>query len=149
MADTKVSALTAATSVNSADVLYLIQSSTDKKISISTLLANLPATVTKFSGLIALGLSSPQTITNSGAIANTQTLTVISNDTANSALTIANGTYEGQLKLILCSAALGNSVLTGSNIQAGSITFNSSGDTALLIWYNTDWWFIGGTASVS
>jgi len=42
MADSKVTDFSAATSVNSADVLYLIQGTADKKISISTLLANLP-----------------------------------------------------------------------------------------------------------
>lgn len=148
MADTKVSALTAATSVNSADVLYLIQSGTDKKVSISTLLANLPATLTKFSGLIALGLASPQTLTNSGNITTTQTLTIISNDISSAALTISDGSYEGQLKLILCTAALGTSSLT-ANIKATEIDFSEPGHSALLIWYSNDWWVIGGTASVT
>jgi hypothetical protein len=148
MADTKVSAMTAATSVNSADVLYLIQAGTDKKVSISTLLANLPATLTKFSGLLALGLNSPQSVTNGGTINATSTLTIVSNDTASSTLVISNGSYEGQLKLVFCISALGTSTIT-DNIKATSIEFSEPGHTALLVWYSNDWWFVGGTATVN
>lgn len=148
MADSKVTELTAATSVNSADVLYLVQSSADKKLSISTLLANLPNTLTQFSGLIALGLQNPQTITNAGAINATTFLTTISNEAGAFALTIADGSYVGQLKLIVCSSAAGSSIIS-SNVKAGNITFSEPGHTALLVWYSSDWWVIGGTATVT
>ena len=148
MADSKVSELTAATSVNSADVLYLVQSSTDKKLSMSTLLANLPNTLTQFSGLIALGLGSPQTLTNAGAINATTTLTTISNEAGAFALTIADGSYVGQLKLVVCTSAAGTSTIS-NNVKAGTIAFSEPGHTALLMWYNSDWWMIGGTATVT
>lgn len=148
MADSKVSELTAATSVNSADVLYLIQSSTDKKISISTLLANLPATLTKFSGLIALSLNSPQTIVGSGTINATTFLTSISNAAGTYALTIADGSYVGQLKLIMCSSASGTSSIT-SNLKGCTAAFTETGHTLLLVWYDNDWWPIGGTATLT
>lgn len=147
MADSKVTDFSAATSVNAADVLYLIQSSTDKKISVSTLLASLPNTLTQLSGLLALGLGNPQTLAGSGTIQTTQTLTLISNTGSASALVISDGLYVGQLKVILCTSASANSVIT-SNIKSSSITFNSTGDTALLVWYNNDWWVLGGTATV-
>jgi hypothetical protein len=148
MADSKVSELTAATSVNSADVLYLIQSSTDKKISMSTLLANLPNTLTKFSGLIALSLNSAQSIVGSGAINSTTFMTTISNAAGTYALTIADGTYVGQLKLIMCSSASGTSSIT-SNLKGCTAAFTETGHTLLLVWYDNDWWPIGGTATLT
>lgn len=148
MADSKVSELTAATSVNSADVLYLIQSSTDKKISMSTLLANLPNTLTKFSGLIALSLNSAQSIVGSGTINSTTFMTTISNAAGTYALTIADGSYVGQLKLIMCSSASGTSSIT-SNLKGCTAAFTETGHTLLLVWYDNDWWPIGGTATLT
>jgi len=148
MADSKVTDLTAATSVNSADVLYLIQSNADKKVSISTLLANLPATLTKFSGLLALG-GTTQTLANSGAINITSTTTYISN-TGNASLTIADGTYDGQLKIIICTSATATSTLT-SNIGAASVQFSEPGHSVILMYRSTDsqWYVLGGTATVN
>lgn len=148
MADSKVTDLTAATSVNSADVLYLIQSNADRKISISTLLANLPATLTKFSGLLALG-GTAQTLANSGAINVTSTVTYITN-TGNSSLTIADGTYDGQLKLVICTSATATSTLS-SNIGATSVVFTEPGHTVILMYRSTDskWYVLGGTATVT
>ena len=97
MADSKVSDLIAATSVNPTDVVYLVQSSTDKKLSISTLLANLPSVLTKFSGLVALGGTS-QSISNTGAIDATSTVTYLTNST-NASISINNGSYDGQIKI--------------------------------------------------
>lgn len=144
MADSKVTDMPAATSVNTADVLYLIQANTDKEISIATLLANLPNTITKLSGLLVLG-GTPQTLLNSGTITTTQTLTAISND-ASSALTINNGAYPGQIKVLICTSASATSTLT-SNVGPGSIAFSRAGHTMLLVWYAGSWWPIGGTAT--
>ena len=148
MADSKVSELTAATSVNSADVLYLIQSSTDKKLSMSTLLANLPNTLTKFSGLIALSLNNPQTLVGSGTINATTFMTRISNAAGTFALTIADGTHDGQLKLIMCTAASGTSSIT-SNLRGCTAAFTETGHTLLCVWFDSDWWPIGGTATLT
>jgi len=147
MADTKVTDFTAATSVNSADVLYLIQGSNDRKITLSTLLANLPNSLTKFSGLVALAMNGAQTLIGSGVIQTTQTLTLISNTGTTGSLTINDGSFDGQLKLIMFTSGAANSTIT-SNIKATSITFNSVGDTALLVWYSNDWWVLGGTATI-
>jgi hypothetical protein len=147
MADTKVTDFTAATSVNSADVLYLIQGSNDRKITLSTLLANLPNSLTKFSGLVALAMNGAQTLIGSGVVQTTQTLTLISNTGTTGSLTINDGSFDGQLKLIMFTSGAANSTIT-SNIKATSITFNSVGDTALLVWYSNDWWVLGGTATI-
>jgi hypothetical protein len=148
MADSKVSDFSAATSVNPTDVLYLIQGSNDRKISMSTLLANLPNSLTKFSGVVALAMNGAQTLVGSGAIQTTQTLTLISNTGTVGSLTINNGSFEGQLKLIMFTGGSANSTLT-SNIKATNIVFNKPGHTALLVWFNNIWWIIGGTAIVT
>jgi len=149
MADSKVTDMTAATSVNSADVMYLVQSNTDKKLSISTLLGNLPNTPVKLSGLFALGLGNPQAITNVGTINATTTLTVISNETGSYSLDLNNGTQVGQIKLVFCGSASGTSTVSGTNLNATSIVFNDAGQTALLIWYQSKWWPLGGTATIN
>jgi hypothetical protein len=143
MADSKVTDFSAATSVNSADVLYLIQNNSDKKITLTTLLANLPPTLAKFSGLIALQFNSAQTIVNSGTVTATQTLTLISN-TTQSSLTINDGQYEGQLKIIMCTSATATSSIT-SNIKT-NVSFKQAGDTAILAWYNNDWWVLSSSS---
>jgi hypothetical protein len=148
MADSKVSDLTAATSVNTADVLYLIQSNTDKKISMSTLLANLPNTLTKFSGLIALSLNNPQSIVGSGTINSTTFMTTISVATGTFSLAIADGIHVGQIKLILCTSASGTSLIT-SGLKGCTAAFTETGHTLLCIWYDNDWWPIGGTATLT
>lgn len=148
MADSKVTDFAAATSVNSADVLYLIQGSTDKKISISTLLANLPNSLTNFSGLVSLAMNGAQTLVGSGAIQSTQTLTLISNTGTVGSLTINDGSTEGQLKVLLFTGGSANSTIT-SNISATNIIFSKAGHTALLVWYSNNWWVLGGTATIN
>ena len=149
MADSKVSELTAATTVNSADLLYLIQASTDKKISISTLLANLPNTLLKVGGLFAFNLNSPQSISNAGTINASTFMTVISNGSGVYSLNIEDGTYVGQLKLIMCTAAAGTSSITSNIKGINSVAFTSEGHTILLVWYTNDWWVLGGSATVT
>ena len=149
MADSKVSELTAATTVNSADLLYLIQSSTDKKISISTLLANLPNTLLKVGGLFAFNLNSPQSISNAGTINATTFMTTISNTAGVYALNLDDGTYVGQLKLVMCTAAAGSSSITSNIKGITSVAFTEPGHTILLGWYTNDWWIIGGSATVT
>jgi hypothetical protein len=149
MADSKVTDMTAATSVNPTDVLYLIQSNTDKKISISTLLGNLPNTNTKLAGLLALGLAQPQVITNDGTINSTVTLSILSNEDGSFAVGLNNGTQVGQLKLVFCSSAAGTTTVAGANLNVTDIIFDTAGQTVLLIWFQNKWWPIGGTAAIT
>lgn len=53
MADAKVSELTAATTADAADELYVVQSSASKKMTVATLFADVATTV-KFSDKIAI-----------------------------------------------------------------------------------------------
>jgi len=148
MADSKVSALTAATTLGTADILYLVQSSTDKKLSIATLLGNLPDTPTKFRGLLALDVSSPQTVSNAGTINSTETVTLLTSEAGAYSVSISDGTHTGQIKIIMCSSAAGTQTII-SNIKATSIAFSEVGHTAILMWYSSDWWILGGTATIT
>lgn len=149
MADSKVTDLTAATSVNPADVLYMVQSNADRKISMSTLLANLPTTLIQFGGLLALDVESPQVIANAGTINATSLFTLISNTGGVNALSIVDGTYTGQVKFIMCTSAGGTSSITSNIKGVTSAVFTEMGQTLVLLWYNSDWWVIGGSAAVN
>ena len=146
MADSKLEQMTAATTVNAADLLYLSQNSSDRKLSISTLLGNLPNTITKFTGQLVLG-GNVQTIVGNGTINSTSNVTTVSN-TGMSSLNISDGLYNGQIKIVLCTSASSTSSIT-SNISVSSIAFTQPGHSALLVWYNDNWWPIGGTATVT
>jgi hypothetical protein len=149
MADSKVSDLIAATSVNPTDVVYLVQSSTDKKLSISTLLANLPSVLTKFSSIVALGGTS-QSISNTGAINATSTVTYLTNST-NSMISIDDGTYDGQIKIVIFLSGSSTTTLSVNLGGAPSVQFSTPGHTAILLWVDarSDWYVLGGTAQVT
>ena len=145
MADSKVSDMTAATSVNSADLLYVVQSAVDKKMSFTTLLGNLPDVATRLGGILALG-GTPQALFNTGLITATETITILTND-APQTLTISNGTYVGQIKVLLMNSS-GNAATLSTNVSVTSVTFSQVGHSSLLIWYGSSWWPIGGTATI-
>jgi hypothetical protein len=146
MADSKVSDYAAASSINSADLLYLVQGGADKKLSFTTLLGNLPNVITKIGGVFALG-GTPQTLFNTGLITATETITALSNDSTQT-LTIDDGLYVGQIKVLLFTAG-GNTATLSANIGVTSIAFSVIGHAVLLIWYGGSWWPIGGTATIT
>ena len=144
MSNAKVVDMTAATSANAADLLYLIQDDTDKKISLTTLLGNLPNVITQLGGVLVLG-GAPQALAGGGLILTTQTITLLSNTGSSNPLVINDGSYVGQLKVIIFTdGSLTENLVVGN----GSLAF-SAGKTALLIWVNSKWWFIGGSAPLT
>jgi len=130
MASSKVTDFTSATSVNSADVLYLIQNGLDKKITLATLLANLPNTLVKTQGLVAIGGSS-QTLPNSGVINATTVMTYITN-TTNSQLTISAGAHDGQLKIVVMTSGTHDSTIV--DLLGGNVILSNVGDSVILMW---------------
>lgn len=150
MADSKVTAMQPATEANSADVLYLVKPNTspyDHKITIANLFGGIPVPVVLEDKLVLSG--TPQTISAAGAISITTNVTKITSPDGNGTLTIADG-VDGQIKtIIMVSNAAGHTLSITSNIGHSSITFNSAGDTATLMFMGTVWYFIGGTATVS
>ena len=146
MADAKLSELTAATTAAASDTLYLVQSSTSKKITVANFFASV-ATPVVFTDKIQIQDS--DTITAAGAISVATNLTKISNPSGSGTLTIAAGS-EGQLKIIIMIANTGGHTLTLSDPDVqGTIAFSAVGKSATLLYTNSKWYFIGGTAVVS
>ena len=147
MADSKVSELTAATTVAAADQFYLVQSSTSKKLTAANLFANV-ATPVSFSDKINIA-GTAQTLTGAGTISTASTITLL-NPGSSGTLDIGYGT-EGQIKILIMIANSSAYTLTLEDSQLGhtSIRFDAVGETATLIYTNSKWYCIGGTATVS
>jgi hypothetical protein len=150
MADSKVTAMIAATSVSPTDVLYLVKPTTspyDHKVTVANLFGGIPVPVVLEDKLVLGG--TPQTLSAAGAISITSLVTRITSPDASGTLTIVDG-VDGQIKTIIMQSNSANHTLSiTSNIGHSSIVFNGAGDTATLMFQGTLWYFIGGTATVT
>ena len=150
MADSKVTAMNPATSVSATDVLYLVKPSTspyDHKLSVTNLFAAIPVPV-KLDNTLTFG-GTIQTLSSAGAISVTSLITRINSPSGAGTLTIADG-VEGQIKVIVMVSNSASHALTlSSNIGHSSIVFNSANDTATLMFLAGNWYFLGGTATVT
>ena len=146
MADSKLSELTTATSAVGTDSLYIVQSSVSKKITVANLFGAVDTPVV-FTDKIQIQDSN--TIVSAGAISVATNLTLISNPDSTGSLTITTGS-EGQIKIIIMISNSGGHTLTlgGSAVQ-GSVAFSAAGASVTLIYTNSKWYPIGGTAIVS
>ena len=147
MADSKVSELTSATSVGVADQFYVVQSSTSKKVTAAVLFAN-AANVT-LKGNVNLD-SSVQAITSAGTLIDlTKPVTHLTADASGGSIAIPAGTTN-QIKYITMIATSGGSYAISANIaNSQTITFNAVGKTAQLLYTNSKWHMVGGTASIA
>ena len=69
--------------------------------------------------------------------------------TGANALTLADG-YEGQHKFIVMQTDGGDATLTPTNLGNGTtLTFDDVGDSAHLLFFNSAWHFMGGTATLA
>jgi hypothetical protein len=150
MADSKVTAMNPATSVSATDVLYLVKPNTspyDHKVTVANLFGGIPVPVVLEDDLILGG--AVQTLSAAGAISVSTLVTKITSPDGAGTLTIADGT-DGQIKVVVMVSNSGSHALTiNSNIGHSSIVFNSAGDTATLMFLAGNWYFLGGTATVS
>jgi len=149
MADTKVTAMNPATSVSPTDVLYLVKPTTpfDHKVTVANLFGGIPVPVVLEDDLILGG--AVQTMTSAGAISITTLVTRITSPDGAGTLTIPDGT-DGQIKVVVMTSNNANHALTiNTNIGHSSIVFNGPGDTATLMFLSGNWYFLGGTATVS
>lgn len=146
MADTKVSELTAATSIGGSDLLYLVQSNSSKKIAFSTIAQNLGNV--RLQGNIQLDTNT-QTLTAPGIIDPSKQITYLSVDASTGLLNIPLGTAN-QIKIVIMTSAAGGSyTLLKSNIGGNAnVIFDTPGDTATLLFTNSKWYVIGGTANL-
>jgi hypothetical protein len=142
--------MTAATSVLGTDVLYLVKPATspyDHKVTVANLFGGIAVPVVLQDDLILGG--TVQTLSSAGAISIANLVTRINSPDGAGTLTIADG-VDGQIKVIVMVSNAGSHALTiSSNIGHSSIVFNSAGDTANLIFLAGNWYFLGGTATVT
>ena len=147
MADSKVSGLTAATSLGGSDVLYLVQSNTSKKITIANFFAN--AGNVTLSGNINIG-GTPQSLGSPGIIALSTPITHLTIDASGGTLQIPQGTTGQQKIVVTISAAGGSYTINNANIAGNAnVVFDTVGDTATLLYTQNKWHVIGGTANVT
>jgi len=87
----------------------------------------------------------PQTLTGAGEINATTPITLLVTTGVN-ALTIADGTQNGQLKYIVMKTDGGNGTLTGSNFVGTNIVFDTVGEAATLIWTDSKWYNLSSSS---
>lgn len=147
MADSKLSELTAATSVAAADTMYVVQGGASKRVTNANVFGSI-ATPALFADKVSIG--DHQNVTSAGVLSNDYNVHLIVNPASGGTLTLTSGT-EGQLKTIIMTSNTSavTMLLDDSDLGHDTITFDSAGDTALLIYAGSKWWMVGGTAAVT
>ena len=143
MADKKITALTdLSTGIAGADLLHVVDDPTgtpiNKKVSVTDFINNLPS----FIGF----KNSVQDIADDAvtAISITTALTLLETTGTNAATTLANGTVQGQIKIIVHDTDGGSSVCTPqSRLGYLALKFQDDGDSAMLMWTGAAWAIIG------
>ena len=96
--------------------------------------------------------SGTTTSSGAGAVAITGAIHEVTTTGTGDALTLADGTEGQRLVIVYVAEVAGGdtAVLTPTSFGGGStITFNALGDSAALIFTNSNWYMIGGTAAVA
>ena len=142
MADKKITALTdLSTGVAGADLLHVVDDPTgtpiNKKLSVTNFVNNLPSFI-GFSNSIEDISDGTQT-----AISVATAVTLLQTAGSN-ATTLADGTVQGQIKIIVHDTDGGASVCTPADPMGFvDLNFVDDGDTAMLMWSGAKWAIIG------
>ena len=143
MADKKITALTdLSTGIAGADLLHVVDDPTgtpiNKKVSVTDFINTLPSFI-GFSNSIQN--IADDTVT---AVSITTALTLLESTGTNTATTLANGTVQGQIKIIVDDTDGGDSILTPqARLGYADLNFATAGDTAMLMWTGAAWAIIG------
>ena len=143
MADKKITALTdLSTGIAGADLLHVVDDPTgtpiNKKVSVTDFINNLPSFI-GFSNSIQ-DFTSEQT----AAVSITTAVSLLETTSNNVATTLANGTVQGQIKIIVHDTDGGASVCTPqTRLGYADLNFVDDGDTAMLMWTGSAWAIIG------
>ena len=146
MADKKITALTdLSTGVAGADLLHVVDDPTgtpiNKKVSVTNFINNLPSFI-GFSNSVQ-DISSATTT----AISITTALTLLETTGTNAATTLADGTVDGQIKIIVHDTDGGASEMTPADPMGYiDVDFVSLGDSFTCIWSGTSWAALANTA---
>ena len=138
MADKKITALTdLSTGVAGADLLHVVDDPTgtpiNKKVSVTNFINNLPSFIGFSNSIEDISDGTQTAVSVSTAVTLLQTA-------GTNATTLANGTVQGQIKIIVNDQDGGTSVLTPqSRLGYADINFVDDGDSAICMWTGTAW----------
>ena len=138
MADKKITALTdLSTGIAGADLLHVVDDTTgtpiNKKVSVTNFINNLPSFIGFSNSIEDISDGTQTAISVSTAVTLLQTA-------GSNATTLANGTVQGQIKIIVNDQDGGTSVLTPqSRLGYADINFVDDGDSAICMWTGTAW----------
>ena len=142
MADKKITALTdLSTGIAGADLLHVVDDPTgtpiNKKVSVTNFINNLPSFI-GFSNSVEDISDGTQT-----ALSVATAVTLLQTAGSN-ATTLADGTVQGQIKIIIHDTDGGATVHTPADpLGYADLNFVDDGDTAMLMWTGTKWAIIG------
>ena len=138
MADKKITALTdLSTGVAGADVLHVVDDPTgtpiNKKVSVTNFINNLPSFIGFSNSIEDISDGTQTAVSVSTAVTLLQTA-------GTNATTLANGTVQGQIKIIVNDQDGGSTVCTPqSRLGYADINFVDDGDSAICMWTGTAW----------
>ena len=138
MADKKITALTdLSTGVAGADLLHVVDDPTgtpiNKKVSVTNFINNLPSFIGFSNSIEDLSDGTQTAVSVSTAVTLLQTA-------GTNATTLANGTVQGQIKIIVNDQDGGSTVCTPqSRLGYADINFVDDGDSAICMWTGTAW----------
>ena len=145
MADKKISALTATTTTAASDIAHVVTgmggTPINKKITVANLFNTIPTWI---------GFADTVTTMAADALAVPVTASVCHKTSGADAeaLTIVAGTSGQVLIVVMIVDGGGTATLSGAQIN-GSVAFSEVGHTATLLYTNSKWNMIGGSAAWS
>lgn len=143
MAKLKLSELERVASANPNDLIYLVQSSTSKGITVHDLLGT--ANDISLQGNVTFG-GEPQIISASGSFVDLTTpITYLRVPSGSQDINIPNGA-NGQIKVFITQSSSGGTFSLRGNILGSGLNFSATGDDAIVVYSGNAWFVVGQTA---